>query len=103
MGERENLIQGVKSFVKKLPLKVEKAIVFGSRVRGGHDKYSDVDLLIVSPDFKGIKFGKRALGFYKYWNLNYPVDFLCLLPKEFNEKKKKITIVREALKEGIEI
>ena len=40
---------------------------------------------------------------YDYWNLNYPVDFLCYTPKEFNKLKNQITIVREAVRDGIEI
>jgi len=40
---------------------------------------------------------------YDYWNLNYPVDFLCYSPEEFNKLKKQITIVRGAVENGIEI
>ena len=38
-----------------------------------------------------------------FWYYDYPVDFLYYVSKEFNELKKQITIVREAIKEGIEI
>ena len=40
---------------------------------------------------------------YDYWNLDYPVDFLCYTPEEFEKKKKEISIVKEAVKEGIDI
>jgi hypothetical protein len=40
---------------------------------------------------------------YDYWELRYPVDFLCYTPKEFEREKKKVSIVSEALREGIEI
>ena len=40
---------------------------------------------------------------YDYWSLKYPVDFLCYTPEEFNKLKKQITIVREAVENGIEI
>jgi hypothetical protein len=40
---------------------------------------------------------------YDFWDLNYPVDFLCYTPEEFNKLKKEVSIVSEALKEGIEI
>ena len=76
---------------------------FGSRARGKSHKYSDIDLIIVSPKFKKLNFFKRGARMYDYWNLNYPVDFLCYTPKEFNKLKKQITIVSEAVKEGIEI
>lgn len=105
MGEREDLIRGVERFAKRLSkeLKVAKVTVFGSRISGTYDEYSDVDLIIVSPEFRGKKFRERALGFYKYWDLDYPVDFLCFTPEEYEEKKKGITIVREAIKEGVEV
>jgi hypothetical protein len=40
---------------------------------------------------------------YDFCDLNYPVDFLCYTPEEFNKLKKEVSIVSEALKEGIEI
>jgi len=78
-------------------------VFFGSRVGRKYSKWSDIDLVIVSKQFRNKKFRYRPIGFYKYWNLNYPVDFLCYTPEEFNKLKKQITIVREAVKEGIEI
>jgi hypothetical protein len=40
---------------------------------------------------------------YDFCDLNYPVDFLCYTPEEFNKLKKEVSIVSEALKEGVEI
>jgi len=40
---------------------------------------------------------------YDYWELDLPVDFLCYTPKEFDKLKNKITIVKEAVENGIEI
>jgi hypothetical protein len=37
------------------------------------------------------------------WTMDYPVDFLCYTPEEFEEKRKEISIVRQALKEGVAI
>lgn len=76
---------------------------FGSRAIGKPHKYSDIDLIIVSPKFRKLNFFKRGAKMYDYWNLNYPVDFLCYTPEEFNRLKKQATIIREAVKEGIEI
>ena len=82
---------------------VVKAGIFGSYARGEAKKASDVDLIIVSNKFKNKKFRYRSIGFYKYWDLDYPVDFLCYTPKEFEEKRARITIVSQAAKEGVEI
>lgn len=34
---------------------VERAVVFGSRAKGGADEWSDIDLLVISPQFDGVK------------------------------------------------
>ena len=48
-------------------------------------------------------FIERGSKMYDYWDLNYPVDFLCYTPKEFNKMKNMITIVREAVRNGMEV
>tara|TARA_Y100000310_G_scaffold337125_1_gene423383 strand:- start:1650 stop:1964 length:315 start_codon:yes stop_codon:yes gene_type:complete len=82
---------------------ITEIILFGSRAKGKGGKDTDIDLLIVSPKFKKMDFFERGAKMYDYWNIRYPVDFLCYTPEEFNKLKKQITIVREAVKEGIEI
>ncbi|MGB2841636.1 MAG: nucleotidyltransferase domain-containing protein [Halobacteriota archaeon] len=81
-------------------IRIEKVIIFGSRARGEEKEESDVDLLIISPDFKAKKFRERALGFYKYYELDFPVDFICFTPEEFEKMKDRATIVKAALEEG---
>ena len=104
MDKKEH-INDIKEFKKKLSklISINKMILFGSRAYGKPKEWSDFDLMIVSTDFrKKISF-RRSLGFYKYWDLDYPVDFLCYTPEEFNKLKKQITIVKEAVEKGIEI
>ena len=84
-------------------LPINKMIFFGSRASGKPHKYSDIDLIIISSKFRRKDFRERQLGFYKHWSLDLPYDFLCYTPEEFNKLKKQITIVREAVREGIEI
>ena len=95
----------VKKFKKKLSKKipVKKIILFGSRATGKTHKWSDFDVVIVSDDFEGKKSYERGQGFYDYWGYDYPVDFLLLTPEEFEKLKNKITIVKNAVEEGIEI
>ncbi len=106
MGERKiELIEGLKSFKQKISkrYKINKLILFGSWAWGRVNKDSDVDLILVSEDFRGISSLKRPCGFYLDWDLGYPVDFLCYTPEEFEKKREQISIVQEAVKEGIEI
>jgi len=104
MGRKKHLTY-LKEFKKRLNrvILIDKIILFGSRVRGKPGRWSDFDLIIVSPKFRKLDFIQRGAKMYDYWNLDYPVDFLCYTPEEFNKLKKQITIVKEAVKEGIEI
>ena len=105
MDRRNNLIQQLENFTSRITLDypMDKVILFGSRATGKTHKFSDVDLLLVSKKFRRVSKLKRSPPLYLKWDLDYPVDFLCYTPEEFESKKKKIGIVRKAVKEGIEI
>lgn len=105
MGEKENLIRGLKKFLESLSLdfKVKKILLFGSRATKNFREDSDVDLIIISDNFENMNFFERGSKMYDYWELDLPVDFICYTSKEFEKLKKGITIAREAVKEGIEI
>ena len=92
-------------FKKKLTkhMAVQKMILFGSTARGQAGKDSDIDLIFVSPKFRGMSPLKRAYAVAKYWDLDYPKDFLCYTKDEFEKVKRLSIVVREAVEEGIEI
>ena len=83
---------------------IEKMILFGSQVTGRRRKESDIDLLVVSRRKRKLKLLSQL---YHEWHvvhqIGYPVDFLCYTPEEFENLRKKITIVREAVREGVEV
>lgn len=85
--------------LKHCPLKLERAILFGSRARGDFWEESDWDLLIISPDFREIPFIKRAEFLLKTIPL-FRIQYFCYTPEEFQEG---IGIIPQALAEGIEI
>jgi len=99
--KKSKLIIKLKEF--KSRNKIEKMYLFGSMATGKTHKWSDVDLVVVSKKFRRKGIMDRASNLYIEWNLDYPVDFLCYTPEEFDKLNKQITIVREAVKEGIEI
>ncbi len=100
-------IKLAKDFKNKAGAKfdIEKMIMFGSQATGKTREGSDIDLLVVSGKMK--KRAKFMSALSKEWHIaqkkNKPVDFLCYTPEEFREKSKRITIVRQAMKEGVEI
>ena len=102
MGKKESLMRFLLNFKKAVSgvMPITKMILFGSMARGDFKKDSDVDLIVVSSEFKGTLFSKRNSKLYDFWNVDYPVDFLCLTPDEFDKMKKQVSIVSMALKEG---
>lgn len=82
---------------------VKKMILFGSQVTGKATKDSDVDLIVVTKNGKMKIWPKLYREWHMTLDINYPVDFLCYTPKEFEKLKKRVSIVSEALKEGIAI
>jgi predicted nucleotidyltransferase len=86
---------------KEYPLR--RMILFGSQAKGTAGKHSDIDLILVSDKFRGIKRLDRSPPLYLKWNLSYPVDILCYTPEEFERKKKFVGIVQEAIKEGVKL
>jgi len=93
-------------FLNKVKKKfsIEKAVLFGSRARGDYLEDSDYDVILVSPDFKNIFFTQRIAMLYEYWKF-FPINIepLCYTPEEFERMKKRIGIVQQAIKEGIEL
>ncbi|MGH9338831.1 MAG: nucleotidyltransferase domain-containing protein [Acidobacteriota bacterium] len=84
-------------------VRVDEIILFGSRVQGKTGRDTDVDLVIVSPDFEGMDFFQRGAKMYDHWDLDYPVDFLCYTPEEFDKLKKRTSMVSEAAKTGVAV
>ena len=105
MGGRMSIIDKLVLFKKNLnnDIPIKKMILFGSRSKGKTGKDTDIDLIIVSQKFRGLDFFKRGAKMYDYWSLRYPVDFLCYSPEEFEREKKRISIVKQAVEEGVEI
>lgn len=82
---------------------VTKMILFGSRARGDHLKTSDVDLIVVSPDFAGIPFLQRIREISALWESDLALEVLLYTPEEFVRKKEEIGIVAVAVREDLEI
>lgn len=104
MGKRkidQRLISGIKKY--KLEIGADKIVLFGSYARGNYTEDSDIDLILVSKKFEGKKFHARFKGLWLKWSLKMPVDFIPLTPEEFEKQKKEVSLVSEALREGIAI
>ncbi len=101
----ERIMSQLSIFKKKVNKKfnLQQFILFGSRARGDYLLRSDVDILLVSSDFQKLDFRQRMAEVITYWDEMVDLEPLCYTPEEFERKKKQIGIVRQAVKEGIEI
>ena|SRR3989344_5451150 len=103
MGKIKDKI--VSGFAKRLSknFSVKNLVLFGSRANNTHLNDSDYDFLIVSNDFEKVDFLDRIPLVMRKTKSLFAADFLCYTKKEFDEKKKQIGIVSEALKTGQKI
>lgn len=100
--ETMSLLSEHLKYIKK-EFKPEKIILFGSRARGDNLKTSDIDLIVVSKKFEGVDWRKRMINVFGDWDKKQMLEPICYTPEEFEKKKKQIGIVRQAVKEGIEL
>ncbi len=99
------VIESVKLFLSELSkvIRVEKAYVFGSYARGDWIRESDVDLIVVSSDFEGMRMTKRfdLVNEIAYkLEISPPLEVIPLTPEEL---ERGSVIVRDAKSYWIEI
>lgn len=78
-------------------------LVFGSRAQGHAFKHSDLDVLVVSPAFAGMKWLERAGRVYEDCDIHLDVELLCYTPEEYAGKLEELGIVRTATLEGVDL
>lgn len=96
----------VKEYIASLRpfIKVKKAILFGSWARGEGHRHSDIDLIIISPDFKKLDFMKRLIWLSKMRKEKFmspPMDILGYTPEEFKKLSKESIVLGEVKKQGV--
>jgi uncharacterized protein len=88
MAQKTDVKKQVKEFIKDIKSKihVNSAYLFGSYVTGKNNRYSDIDVAIVSNDFSGFKFKDRQKinPYILEHNINIEVHPFTL--KELKEK-----------------
>ncbi|HID05131.1 MAG TPA: nucleotidyltransferase domain-containing protein [Aigarchaeota archaeon] len=104
----ERAVEAAEQLLKELSkrFRIEKAYLFGSYARGNWLNTSDVDLIIVSPDFRGMRFMDRLEEIYRVaWRLRISpaVEAIPLTPEELKERKETSVVVRDASKYWIEV
>jgi len=82
-------------------LRLEALILFGSRVEGQADEWSDYDFIVVSPDFEDMPFIERGRLLFSLRERGVSYDFLCYTPAEFEALRSEPTIVKDAAERGV--
>lgn len=95
------LIAEIQAFLRRLGAR--EAILFGSRARGEELLRSDVDLIVISPNFAGRPFPERLHLLQEQWTLPVFLEGLPYTPEEVEELRHSRGIVARALEEGIYI
>ena|SRR3990167_5431130 len=100
-----NPIQIARDYAQTLKkrIKVEKIILFGSAARGQMTRDSDLDIIIISPDFEKMKYIDRLVFLSKARGGKFtfiPMDILGYTDEEFERLSKESVVLDEAKREG---
>lgn len=100
------LLDHVRDVLSAADIEVDRAIVFGSVVRGDHTGESDVDLIVVSSDFEGIPGARRGKSIRDEWAYDEfgPVDIIEYTPEEYRSyREREAGLIDTAEAEGVRI
>lgn len=107
-GIPEEVANAIQSFLELLSgrFRIKRAYLFGSYARGTWLKTSDVDLIVVSPDFRGIPYHKRLeIAYEIQWKAGIRpfIEVVPLTPEELERKLEESAVIRDASKYWIRI
>ena len=86
--------------VKKNKINVEKVYLFGSYARGTATEDSDIDIAIISNDFKGDRFVDRRLLVPLRRQIDWRIEPIPFRPEDFHEYHP---LAVEIIRNGIEL
>jgi len=81
-------------------VKIDKLYLFGSYAKGGAQNDSDIDIAIISRDFKGDRFIDRRLIVPLRRGIDRRIEPIPYRPEDFKESDP---LVSEIVRSGIEI
>ncbi len=91
----EEVVQFFYDCLKEKKLNISKIIVFGSQARGTETEDSDIDIIVVSEDFKRKNIFKRAdmtkdAEIRTIRKFIVPLDIITITPEEYENKTSLI-------------
>ena len=95
------ILNNIRKLIDELSrrLRIVEVYLFGSYAKGTWIKTSDVDLIVVSPDFENIPYLERLEIIYRIeWQLRITpfIEVIPLTPAEFRQKMEESAVLRDA-------
>lgn len=99
----KEIVEEYKQTLKTLGINVERVILYGSYALGNQRQDSDIDLVIISKDFKNLNLRERLelLGIAAV-RIMEPVEARGYTPEEI-ERTLEASFLKEVLKEGVSV
>jgi predicted nucleotidyltransferase len=95
----ENKIQSFIQLASRR-IKIDQVYIFGSSVTGKRHEWSDIDLVIISPDFSGDSFEDSKMLFPFILQVDRSIEVHPFHPTDFNPTNP---FVREIMDTGVKI
>jgi len=90
-SEIKTILRRYKSELKKDRVRVSKMFLYGSYARGQAHSYSDIDVIVVSPDFKRYSLLKRQEYLaVKTMSVDAPLEVIGYTPEEFEKSANTV-------------
>ncbi len=83
-------LEVIRKFLSEIPIKVNSVVLFGSSARGDDLPWSDIDLLLISDEFSGMRREDRIRFLLDKWDYPRPLEPICLSPDEISEENPLI-------------
>jgi len=104
MGDPKTLMKRVNEWICRADAKIslDKVLLFGSTAKGTRCEESDVDLIIISKNFKGMHEFDRSGMLLDMWDYLEELNILAYTPEEFNEVKDRF-MMRKILSYALDL
>jgi len=105
----EKIAESIKEFafsLEQLGIRVKRVVIFGSHATGKAEEHSDIDLAVISDDFKGTNiFGRLeiiglALARAKIME---PIEALAYTEEEYDSREQGTFIGDEVRSKGVQV
>lgn len=98
ISEIRKIIKDYESELRRHNIRIVKTILYGSYAKGNPKPYSDIDIIVVSPDLARFPILKRQeLLAQLAMNIDAPLEIIGYTPEEFKNSSHTIfgQIIRE--------